>query len=179
MDTSTILKTNSRYLGEENINGIPCSVGYIQETRLRWYATQMNAFVMIGTAPGKISGQLINDFSARSFQYALNNNKGLPRGVFSAIASIAILQCNDPDKEAIQFCTGTGRKHWSAYEVPVLLDTEKRQAFRFKSYPFWGLVFYPWFAETIDSITGKLADMTPQNREHTDTNVITNQKIQS
>lgn len=156
MDTSAILKTSTRYLGEANINGISCSVGYIQETRLRWYATQLNAFVIIGKAPGKIPRQVIDDFSARSFDFALKNNKGLPRGVFSAICSIAILLGDEPENEAVQFCTGSPRKHWSAYEVPVLFDTAKRQSFRFKSYPFWGLVFYPFFAETIDSIARKL-----------------------
>ena len=100
---------------------------------------------------------MIDDFSARSFDYALKNNKGLPRGVFSAIASIAILQGEAPDREAVQFCTGPPRKHWSAYEVPVLFDTVNGQGFRFKSNPFWGMVFYPFFAETIDSITRKLA----------------------
>lgn len=171
MDTSTILKASTKYLGEANINGIPCSVGCIQETRLRWYATQMNAFVMIGTAPGTISRQLIDDFSARSFDYALKNNKGLPRGVFSAICSIAILLGDDPENEAAQFCTGPPRKHWSAYEIPVLFDTSKGQGFRFKSYPFWGLVFYPFFAETIDSITRKLA---ASGQEHRTSAKITN-----
>lgn len=173
METPTLLEPNGAYLGEEEIGGISCSVRYIQEFKLRWYATQMNAFVIIGKAHGRISRQLMEDFSNRSFQYALGNNKGLPRGVFSAISSIAILQGGEFDKEAIQFCTGTGRKHLAAYEVPVLFDTATGQSFRFKSYPVWGLVFYPWFAATIDSITGNLAAARQEHQASANANQLT------
>ncbi len=153
MTPEEILKKENIYLGEETINGITCSIGYIKKFKWSWLATQLNTFVIIGKTNDKIDKHLIDSFSKSCFEYALHNNKGWPRGLQAGIGSIAILQGNNIDGEAIVFCEKLTRKHWSAFEIPVLYNTKENRTIRYISAPIWGTIYFPFFTRTIDSIT--------------------------
>jgi len=156
MTATEILKQENIYFGEETINGISCSIGYIKKFKWSWLATQLNTFVIIGTANNNIDKQTIEAFSKSCFEFALKNHKGWPRGLQAGVASIAILQGNNIDKSAREFCEKLSKKHWSAFEVPVLYDLEEKKAVRYIKKPIWGTIYFPFFTQTIDSITRKL-----------------------
>lgn len=151
-----ILKQDPAYTGQAMIGGIDCTVGYLKEFRWSWLATQLNTYIVVGTSREHITSQAIADFSKSCFDYAVKNNKGWPRGLQAAIGSIAILQGTDITQDAIAFCEKPTKKHWSAFEVPVLYDLDAQHAIRFVNNPIWGRIYFPYFAKTIDDITGKI-----------------------
>lgn len=156
MTPEEILKIENIYFGQETINGISCSIGYIKKFKWSWLATQLNTFVIIGKANEGIDKQLIESFSKSCYEYSLKNHKGWPRGLQAGVCSIAILQGSIIDSAAIQFCERFSKKHWSAFEIPVLYNAEEKKAIRNTGNPLWGAIYFPFITKTVDSITGKL-----------------------
>ena len=35
------------YFAEENIDGFDCTIGYIKKFKWRWFATQLNTFIIV------------------------------------------------------------------------------------------------------------------------------------
>ena len=153
MTTESIFKNENIYFGKETIGGIECTIGYIKKFRWAWIATQLNTFIIVGTTEGTISKETIESFSASCFEYALKNNKGWYRGFQAAVGSIAILKGKSIEPDAVQFCEKLSKKHWSAFEIPVLYNIDMKKCIRFTSNPIWGAIYFPYFAKTIDRIT--------------------------
>jgi hypothetical protein len=155
MTPEDIFRNESINFEQQTINGINCSVGYIKNFKWSWFATQLNTFIIIGKTDQKIERQTIEDFSNSCFEYSLQNHEGWAIGLQSGVASIAILQGKDIEDEAKDFCEKLSKKHWSAFEIPVLYDINKNRAIRFIKKPLWGIIYFPYLAKTIDSITSK------------------------
>ncbi|NJM79152.1 MAG: hypothetical protein HC854_05000 [Flavobacterium sp.] len=157
MTPEEILKNENIYFGQDTINGINCSIGYIKKFKWSWFATQLNTFVIIGKTDDKIDKKLIEAFSKSCFEYSLKNHKGWPRGLQAGVGSIAILQGNDIDHDAIIFCKKLSKKHWSAFEIPVLYNVDEKKSFRYISTPIWGTIYFPFFSKTINTITKQMS----------------------
>jgi hypothetical protein len=110
---------------------------------------------MIGQTSDKIDLKKIEEFSKSCYDFALKNHTGWPRGIQAAVGSIAILQGNDIDDEAVRFCEKMTKKHWSAFEISVLYRADEKKTIRYKHQPIWGAAYFPFFTKTIDGITGQ------------------------
>lgn len=150
-----VLKEQGIYIGQDIIGGINCSIGYEKVFKWSWLATQLNTFVIIGATDQQIDRVLIESFSKACFEYATKNNQGWPRGLQSGVASIAILQGANIDVSGAVFCEKLSKKHWSAFEIPVLYYTPDKRPIRFLSKPLWGTIYFPHFSRLIDSITSR------------------------
>ncbi len=156
MTTEEFFKSENIYFGQDTLNGIGCSIGYIKKFKWSWFATQLNTFIFIGKTSERIDKKAIESFSQSCFEYSLKNHRGWPRGLQAGVSSIAILQGNDIDNEAIGFCEKLTKKHWSAFEIPVLYHIDQKKSIRFISTPIWGAIYFPFFTKTIDAITKQL-----------------------
>jgi hypothetical protein len=156
MTNEATLKAQQLFLTNENIGGIACSIGYVKKFKWSWMATQLNTFIFIGEANGTIDKAATEKFSDDCYNYAIKNNKGWPRGLQSGVGSIAILKGETIDSAAKAFCESPSKKHWSAFEVPVLYHTSEKKTIRYKSNPIWGRIFFPYFTKLIDTVTGSL-----------------------
>lgn len=156
MTAEEVLKNENIYFGQDNINEIACSVGYIKKFKWSWFATQLNTFVIIGKTNDRIDKQMIEAFSKSCFEYSLNNNKGWPRGLQAGVGSIAILQGSVIEDEAKDYCEKLSKKHWSAFEISILYNIDEKKTIRFIKKPIWGTIYFPFFTKTIDSITSQL-----------------------
>lgn len=155
-DLKQILSSENIYSGQVNINGVNCTVGYIKKFKWTWFATQLNTFIIIGETDQPINKAVIENFSSACLNYALANNKGWPRGLQSGVGSIAILMGNNIEGDAIYFAENSSKKHFSAFEIPVLLDLEKRLVYKYKSTPIWGKIYFSYFTQTINWLISKL-----------------------
>lgn len=151
-----VLKQENIFLKQATIGGISCSVGYIKKFKWSWFATQLNTFVIIGDTNSLIDKSTIENFSSACLKYALQNNQGWPRGLQSGIGSIAILMGSNVSVDAIAFCEKPTKKHWSAFEIPVIYDESQRRIIRYIKTPIWGKIYFGFFTNLIDSVTGKL-----------------------
>lgn len=156
MTAEDIFKNDGTFYGNFTIANIPSSVAYFKEFRWSWMATQLNTFVIVGETEQRIDRQTIDVFSALAFQFALNNSKGWPRGFQAGVGSVAILKGSDIDPAAIGFVSNPSRKHWSAFEIPVIYDTFQRRGYRYTSKPLWGAIYFPYFTKLIDGVVAKL-----------------------
>ncbi len=155
MTPEEILKSEKIYFRNEVVGGIPCTIGYTKQFRWSWIATQLNTFIFIGETNNKIDKSVIESFSTACYKYALKNNKGWPRGLQAAVSSVAILKGDNIESSAIQFCESLSKKHWSAFEIPILYNTAHKKVIRYKSNPLWGRIYFPYFSKLIDNLTGK------------------------
>jgi hypothetical protein len=112
--------------------------------------------VIIGEIDGLITKAVIEKFSTDCFEYALKNNKGWPRGLQSGVGSVAILKGSNVDSEAIAFCQKLSKKHWSAFEIPVIYNTENKQISHYIKTPVWGTIYFPHFSKLIAAVTNAL-----------------------
>ncbi|WP_157956117.1 hypothetical protein [Flavobacterium kingsejongi] len=151
-----LLEQEMDYIGEVTINGISCAVGYSKKFKWSWMATQLNTFVFMAQTEDTIAKNTIEKFSSSCLEYAIKNNKGWPRGLQSAVGSIAILQSKNVDRSASDFCERFSKKHFSAFEIPIVFDSTKSIAYRYHQKPLWGKIYYPFFTKLISTITSKL-----------------------
>lgn len=156
MTAEDIFKNDGTFYGKYDIANIPCSVAYLKDFRWAWMATQLNTFIIVGETEQKIDLRTIDIFSELAFQFALNNNKGWPRGLQAGVGSIAILKGSEIDPAALAFVANPSRKHWSAFEIPVIYDTARRQGYRYTSKPLWGAIYFPYFTKLVDGVVAKL-----------------------
>lgn len=147
-----VLDNRTYHFETVTIDGHECEMVYIKKFKLVWFASRLNLFIIIRKTDEVIDKKLIDSFSRSCYQYALNNYKGIPRGFQAAVASIAILKGKNVDDSAIKFCEYDLRKHWSAFEIPVVYDTDRKVGFRFKSKPAWGYLFFPYLEKTLNQI---------------------------
>src|ERR1051325_6798837 len=131
MNGEQALKAENIFLRNDSIGGIPCSIGYVKEFRWSWFATQLNTFVIIGDTDKPIDRTAIENFSKSCYDYALKNNKGWPRGLQAAVGAIAILAGDNIEPTAIHFCETASKKHWSAFEIPVVHKKTDHKTYRF------------------------------------------------
>jgi hypothetical protein len=156
MSAEEILKQEGLNFENTTINGIPCSVGYDKQFRWSWLATQLNTFIFIGATDQLIDKALIEGFSNGCYEYSIKNHKGWPRGLQAGVGSIAILKGKTIDEGARAFCEKPSKKHWSAFEIPVIFNTANNQVIKYLKKPIWGTIYFPYFTEMITAITGKL-----------------------
>ena len=157
MTAEEIFKKENRFFGKATINGIDCTIGYNKEFRWSWFATQLNTFVIVGETEQPIDAQLLESFSAACFEYAIKNHKGWPRGLQAGINSIAVLKGKTTDDARI-LAMNFSKKHFSAFEIPVVFDVEEQKAYRYLKAPVWGTIYYPYFSKRIDALAQELKD---------------------
>ncbi|CAM3724033.1 hypothetical protein MUGA111182_05490 [Mucilaginibacter galii] len=156
MSSEEVLKQEGLFVENTTIAGISCAVGYTKEFRWSWLATQLNTFVFIGSANSAVDKVLIERFSHECYEYATKNNRGWPRGIQSGVGSVAILKATTTDRDAAEFCEKPSKKHWSAFEIPVIYDTANLRTVKYLKNPIWGTIYFPYFTELIGKITNKL-----------------------
>ena len=89
----------------------------------------------------------LRDFSARVFDYAVANKKSwLPRGLFSGVFvyAVAIVHSID-DEAALTIRQIMPPKHWSAAEIPVVLNLSNGELIFFEKTSAWGAAYYKGF----------------------------------
>lgn len=156
MTSQQALQQTNLSVENATIGGIPCAVGYEKKFKWAWFATQLNTFVIIGETNEPITKAVIEKFSTDCFEYALKNNKGWPRGLQAGVGAIAILKGSTVDSEAVAFCEKLDKKHWSAFEVPVIYNTQSGVIHKYVKSPIWGTIYFPHFTDLINSVASKL-----------------------
>jgi hypothetical protein len=136
-------------LKADKISGLDVSVAINKKFKLAWMATQMNIFVIVGSSD-RIVRDDIEIFSKNSLEYAIKNNQGLPRGVQSGVVSFSLLTSPNIDEDAKQWAKERPKKHFAAFEYPVLFDLTHNQIFYYNKTPVFGGIYYKFFRNFIE-----------------------------
>ena len=98
-----------------------------------------------------LSPAVLQQFSGASFEFA-NNNKAvsLPNGLFVALFCFAVALTENLDPQTAEFIRDTAPiKHWSAFEMPVVIDLTNGNLVYFEKTPVWGAAYYSGFRREI------------------------------
>jgi transcriptional regulator with XRE-family HTH domain len=145
------LRQDKFVLRNDNIDGLNVVVATKQEFQLLWFGTQMNIFAIMGYADN-ISREVIESFSRHAIDYAIKNNHGLPLGFLSCVTSFALLVSSGIDEDAKQFVQGSYKKHFAAFEMPVLFNVKSKELLYYRDTPFWGSIYYKFFRDFIEKV---------------------------
>lgn len=149
------LESQSILFSEDQVHGRPTVIGYNKKFKWRWFATQLNTFlVAIDFGSDPVTVATIEAALTDSFAYAKENYNGWPRGLQSGVGVIAILMSSQIDERAIEYCRElkSGKK-WAGFAVPVVIDSSTGQVHSFNRNPIWGRIYYPYFKDLIVKAT--------------------------
>lgn len=123
-------------------------VTYDEVFKWEWFATKLKIFSFIACADN-IDENLIKSYTEECLQYACKNKKGLPRGFQNGVVSYSILASESIDSSAISFVSKRPAKHWSAFEMPIIVDLSKKELYFYKENIIWGALYDSFLNEYI------------------------------
>lgn len=153
-----LLDSKSILFSEDKICNRPTVIGYDKRFKWRWFATQLNTFIMVSDfASIMITEEVIEEFLAQSFKYAISNYHGWPRGLQSGLGVIAVLLSENINDDAIRYCKElkSGKK-WAGFTIPVTMNASNNQVYSFDKNPVWGRIYYPHFRCLIKELTDEI-----------------------
>jgi hypothetical protein len=158
MDLKSIkekLQLDPIFISQEKIMGKSTIIGYEKKFKWRWFATQLNTFVIVSDFGNEtITVDLIEKHLTESFNFAKKNYTGWPRGFQSGLGVISILISTSIDENAKEYCRKlkSGKK-WAGFSIPVTIDSSKNEISSFDKNPVWGMIYYPHFKNIITNLT--------------------------
>jgi hypothetical protein len=135
-------------LGQKQIGKYSCSVKYVKRFRFKWFATQLNTYIFV-REQDEVTKKEIEDFSDECFKYASKLKNGWPRGLQAGFGSIAILKSQLIHQDAIDYCKTFSKKHWAAFEIPVVCDSSSKKYYKNNDKKLWGAVYYSFLRDLI------------------------------
>ena len=148
------LESKGIFLSEDSLCGRPTVIGYEKRFRWRWFATQLNTFVVAADYGDEtLTVQSIEALLSEAFSYAKKHYTGWPRGFQSGVGTIAILLSSSIDDDAIKYCRELkAGKKWAGFAVPVAIGTSSNETFVFDRNPMWGRIYYPHFKKIVEDV---------------------------
>lgn len=131
----------------EVVNGLEVTVATAKEFRLSWMATRMHYFGIFG-AKDHVTQQDAEKFSQASFELAKRKFTGM-RGMMQGFASISALASNNVDLAAKQWVEHYQKKHFSSFELPVIIDLSTYETLYCRKKPWFGRIYYNSFFQFI------------------------------
>lgn len=143
------LRRDNFELMNDRIDEFSVVVATKKQFKLSWAATQLNIFVIMGVSE-HISKDVIENFSKISLDYTIKKKKGLPRGLQAGVASFALLVSSNIDEDAKRWVQQKPKKHFAAFEVPVIFDEKSNKLYYCDKTPLWGRIYYKFFRKFIE-----------------------------
>ena len=86
--------------------------------------------------------QVMENYTKACVQYALNNYKGLPRGLQKGIVIYAVMCQTEANPQAVAYTKKKPSEHFSAFELPVVVDLSRKHIEYLDSTPVWGFAMW-------------------------------------
>lgn len=137
-------------LYKDDIGSLECTVATKKQFKWSWLAVQMNFFAIMGFCES-ITEEIIENFSKNCLEYAIKNNKGLPRGLQSGVVSFPLLVSSDVDENSKEFAQTRPKKHFAAMEMPVIFDLKENELYYYDKTPIWGGLYAQTFRNFIET----------------------------
>ena len=144
-------RVKANFNSEKNveINGWSTKMFYEEKFEIKWIATKLKIFSFLTCIP-HITAQDISQYSSACVSHALNTYKGLPRGFQNGVGSFNVIASEKIDAQAITFATSRPKKHFAAFEMPIIYNLSNNEIIYYEKTPMWGAIYYKFFRETIE-----------------------------
>ena len=132
-----------------NIDSLVVKKFYDEEFKLSWLVTKLKLFSFV-SYKDKIDRNDISSYSKECINHAINNYKGLPRGFQNGVVAFNVLVSENVSQDAIDFAMKIPKKHFAAFEIPIIFDLSQEKIFFFKKTPIWGMIYFKYFKQYIE-----------------------------
>ena len=136
----TRVKENFTHTKEVIISNYNPTVMYEEFFKWKWFATKLKIFSFVFYSE-KVDEQQISHYSSSCLEYAIKNKKGLPIGWQNGIACYSILASENIGQDAVKYATSRPSKHFSAFEIPVIIDLSNKDLLYYKGEVIWGAMY--------------------------------------
>lgn len=140
---------NYNNLLSAEIGDYKTDVMYDEKFECKWFATKFKMFSFINYS-NHVSKEIIEAYSKICFEYSRKNYKGVPRGLQNGFVSFSVIASENIEEDAIRFAQARPSKHFSAFEMPIIYDLNKKSLYYYVDTPMWGRIYYKYFREYIE-----------------------------
>jgi hypothetical protein len=144
-DVASRLRADGAEVTTENIRDLTTLVGYRSQFRLRWMATRVNLFTVVGTVP-LVTVAGLEQFTNDAIDYAISR-KGKFRGLQNGVAVIPVLIGERIEPGAATFATDTLVRRFSAIGWPATVDLTTRHVYKHEGRVFVGGIYASWLRQ--------------------------------
>ena len=110
--------------------------------------TKLKLYSFVSYLPFIAENDIVN-YSNECLARALNDYKGLPRGFQNGVGSFNVLVSERVTPEAIIYAKATPKKHFAAFEMPIVYDLSQSKLYYFEHTPMWGAIYYKFIRKFI------------------------------
>jgi hypothetical protein len=144
-EVASRLRADGAEVTTESIRGLTTLVGYRSQFRLRWFATRLNLFTVVGSVP-TVTVAGLEQFSKDAIDYAIAR-KGQFRGLQNGVAVIPVLVGDRIEPDAAMYATNTLVRRFSAFAWPATVDLTSRHVHTHEGRVFLGGVYADWMRQ--------------------------------
>ena len=141
-------KSNFLHARQITIEGLDTLAAYEEVFKWQWLATKLKIFSFVSHAD-RIDENLMRRYTEACLNYACKNKQGLPRGIQNGVVSYRILSSETVAPSAISFVSNRPGKHWSAFEIPIILDLSTGALHYYEGNIVWGAIYDSFLNEYI------------------------------
>lgn len=96
--------------------------------------------------------QTVDNYTKACVKYALENYKGLPRGLQKGIAVYAVMCQTQANPQAVARAKKKPENHFAAFELPVVVDLSHKSIAYIDSTPAWGFAIWRGVKKTAQTL---------------------------
>jgi hypothetical protein len=144
-EVASRLRADGAEVTTESIRDLTTLVGYRSQFRLRWFATRLNLFTVVGSVP-TVTVAGLEQFSKDAIDYAIAR-KGQFRGLQNGVAVIPVLVGERTEPDAATYATNTLVRRFSAFAWPATVDLTSRHVYKHEGRVFLGGVYADWMRQ--------------------------------
>jgi urease gamma subunit len=122
----------------------------VSKFKVTWMLSQLHTFLIAGTfPPGTAHPTALDGFMELASQYGKANKRGLPLGLQSGVAVLAVAVTEHADAAAHEWASKPHGRKWAVMPVPVLVDAATGQVTRPQRMVI-GALYFPYLRGLID-----------------------------
>ena len=124
------------------------------EFRWRWFATRLHTFVVASVFPDSATRHDLDTFLDKAVSYAIQQKGGLPRGLHTGVAVIAVAVTADGAQAAHEWASEPHGSRFAAFSCPVLVKASSGQII-YGTRKVLGRVYNSYVQQLIHDIVGR------------------------
>ena len=144
-EISRRLRTDGAEITTESIGDLTTLVGYRSEFRLRWFATRLNLFTIVGSVQ-TVTVAGLEQFSKDALDHAISR-KGQIRGLQNGVAVIPVLVGERIEPDAATYATDTLVRRFSAFAWPATVDLTSPHVYQHEGHVLLGGIYADWMRQ--------------------------------
>ena len=144
-EVASRLRADGAEVTTESMRELTMLVGYRSQFRLRWFATRLNLFTIIGSVQ-TVTVAGLEQFSKDAIDYAIAR-KGQFRGLQNGVAVIPVLVGERIEPDAATYATDTLVRRFSAFAWPATVDLTSRHVYKHEGRVLLGGVYADWMRQ--------------------------------